>query len=103
MSRGVEGIVGTYFCFHQGDLLDFSLKDEETIVVQINTSLSQYGSHFSCIGCLVVDKVFAGIILISYTTNHNLRTWNNRKSRCDWQFMEGERVIITVDDIFKVD
>ena len=53
-------ILGQSFRLHQGDLLDFALQDEESVVVQVNTFLAQQFSDDLVVLWRVIDVVLRG-------------------------------------------
>ena len=58
-------------------MLHLALQDQETVVVEIDAALPKERRHIRRIARLVVDEVFAGIVLVRHTANHNARFGND--------------------------
>jgi len=60
-------MLGGSFGFHHTDLLDFTLEDEETIVVQVNALALEEICDFFEVGLFVVNVVVAGVVSVGCT------------------------------------
>lgn len=65
--------VWRYFRLHKGDLLHLALQDEEAVVVEIDAALAEKGRNVAGVARLVVDEVFAGVVLVGHTADHHAR------------------------------
>jgi hypothetical protein len=57
---------------------DFSLKDEETFVVEVNATVTQQRGHSRKVGLLVVDVVLARVVPEGLAGNDELGIRNYR-------------------------
>ena len=58
-------------------MFHLALQDQETVVVEIDAALPKERRHVRRIARLVVDEVFAGIVLVRHTADHNARLGNH--------------------------
>jgi hypothetical protein len=63
--------------FHLGDGLDFTLKDQETFMVEIDSALTKQSSDSRKVRLFAVHVIFAGVVLKRLARDNQLGIWYN--------------------------
>ena len=53
------------------------MKNEEPIMVEVNTSALEEGLNFLVVAVTTVDSVFARIVLVRRASHYERRVWND--------------------------